>query len=57
MKIMSVTTWVVSHNGLSYLSTIAEFFKYTVIIRWRIFQRYTTTDNYGKGTKNSFGIS
>ena len=41
-----ITTWVVSHIGLS-----------TVIIRWRIFQRYTTTDNYGKGTKNSFGIS
>ena len=52
MKITLVTTWVVSH-----ISTIAEFFKYTVIIRWRIFQRYTTTDNYGKGTKNSFGIS
>ena len=52
MKITLVTTWVVWH-----ISTIAEFFKYTVIIRWRIFQRYTTTDNYGKGTKNSFGIS
>ena len=54
MKITLVTTWVVSHIGLS---TIVDFFKYTVIIRWRIFQRYTTTDNYGKGTKNSFGIS
>ena len=47
MKGMLVTTWVVPHIGLFY----------TVIISWRILQRYTTTDNYGKGTKNSFGIS
>ena len=46
MKITLVTTWVVSQIG-----------QYTVIIRSRIFQKYTTTDNYGKGTKNSFGIS
>ena len=47
MKITLVTTWVVSQIGLSY----------TVIIRSSLFQKYTTTDNYGKGTKNSFGMS